>query len=89
VENRKATAYSGGCKEHKFSLQIAGCMESFPVQCPTVLVDSETNDFCEAFIQETVLIQLKDAGLTDSYYRGALLTIKGSDNKSVNVTLPR
>lgn len=81
--------YSGGCKQHSFSLDIGSCMESNPVQCAEVqLVDHTVGDYCEALIRKTIEISLSSAGLDDSYYNGASLTINGDRNSSVNLRLP-
>lgn len=81
-------AYGGGCKEHKFELQVSSCLESMPVQCTAKIVDLTTDDYCEAYLSETVKISLESAGLNDEYYSGASLSISGSSG-SANVQLPR
>ncbi len=69
--------YGGGCGKHEFSLRShGGCMESNPVQCTFQLIE-KTDDYCEALISDTVVINLKEAGLTDRYYSRAYLTIAG------------
>jgi hypothetical protein len=80
-------AYGGGCEEHSFSLKVGACLESFPAQCRATLVDSNSTDRCEAYIHETVVISLKESGLTDSYYKRASLTIAGDSGKAT-VRLP-
>ena len=71
--------YGGGCKKHVFTLEVGACLESLPVQCTAKLVEKTVGgpDFCEALISETVVISRKKAGLDDSYYAGAKLTITG------------
>ncbi len=81
--------YGGGCKEHNFTLQVGGCLESFPVQCGVELVDNTHDDFCEALVGKTVVFSLKKYGLTDSYYSGARLSINGDNETSATVILPR
>jgi hypothetical protein len=80
--------YGGGCGEHNFSLEVGGCLESFPVSCTVELVHS-SDDPCEAYLMETVSISLASAGLDDSYYSGASLEIKGGNDSKVDITLPR
>lgn len=80
--------YGGGCKEHKFSLKLEGCMESMPVQCSAKLVDSVYDDFCEALIHKTVVISLKKVGLVGDYYAQGSLRIKGDAETSATVRLP-
>jgi len=83
-------SFGGGCLEHTFELQVGGCLESFPVQCTLKVVDTtEGFDACEAFLFKTLKFSLKEYGLTDSYYSGASLTIKGAGKTSAGVTLPR
>jgi len=80
-------AYGGGCKEHKFGLElVGGCMESYPVQCTAKLVDSAL-DFCEAYIQETVEISLSEQGISGEYFEGAFLTILGTHQSKTYVQL--
>lgn len=71
--------YSGGCGTHEFSLDVGACMESYPVQCSAKLIH-KSKDICEALISETVVISLEKAGLTDSYYERASLTIIGDED---------
>ncbi len=81
--------YGGGCKKHSFRLEIGGCLESMPVQCMDAkLIDDTHDDYCEAFIYETVRMTLKSTGLDDSYYRGAFLQVHGSGGTKVNIRLP-
>lgn len=70
---------SGGCGEHKFDLEVGGCLESYPVQCSAKLLHTST-DFCEAIIIETAVLPLAKYGFKDSYYRGGKLTIIGSES---------
>lgn len=86
-----SVSYGGGCKQHKFKLNIGACLESFPVQCGATLVDLTKDDFCEAYLHQTVSISLKEAGLNDSYFTGATLSIRGEfqDGKGAVVRLPR
>ncbi len=88
-------SYGGGCKEHTFKLKLAGCLESFPVQCSAQLVETVVGgpDFCEAIISKTVKFSLKKYRLTDGYYKGGSLTILGDKNfrgedSSATVILP-
>lgn len=88
-------SYGGGCKKHTFSLKVGGCLESYPVQCTAVLVEKIEGgaDFCEAIIHTTAKINLKKAGLTNSYYKGGSLKITGDKNfrgelSAATVTLP-
>jgi len=82
-------AYGGGCTQHSFSLKIGSVLESYPVQCPDVeLIEDAKGDNCDGYIQETILLPLKDFGLNRSYYSGASLTIHGDYNTEVSITLP-
>lgn len=81
--------YGGGCKEHKFELQVGTCLESFPVQCSAELVDLTNDDFCEALVSRTIFISLDNAGLNESYYSSATINIKGDNQSRVAVRLPR
>jgi hypothetical protein len=86
--------YGGGCAKHTFTLKVGGCMETYPVRCTAKLVEKIEGgaDFCEAIVSQEVKINLKAAGLTDSYYQGASLNITGdmSSNgiSSARVVLP-
>jgi hypothetical protein len=83
--------YGGGCKKHEFSLQLQGCLESFPVQCKAQLLHKHNNDFCEAMISETVVISLKESGIEGSYFKRGSLTIMGdrdfTSNKPTQATV--
>ncbi len=82
-------AYGGGCKEHKFSLDVGSCLESYPVQCVEVkLVDHTVGDNCEAYIHRVIELPLNEQGLDDPYYNGAALKIHGDANSEVFVRLP-
>lgn len=88
-------SYGGGCKKHTFSLKVGGCLESMPVQCTAILVETIEGgvDFCEAIIHTTAKINLKKAGLSGSYYKKASLKIVGDKNfrgetSQATVTLP-
>ncbi len=79
-------SHGGGCGEHSYSLKIVKCLESMPVQCEAKLVHT-TNDFCEAMLYRTAVINIEKSGLSDEYYKNAKLTITG-DNSNVSVILP-
>ena len=52
--------HSGGCGEHKFDLEHSPtCLETYPGQCSAKLIH-ETNDFCEAFLFDTVEFDVKN-----------------------------
>ncbi len=53
--------YSGGCKEHGFSLHMspASFLESSPVQANLYLRHNGNGDACEAFIHKTVSFNLR------------------------------
>lgn len=69
--------YGGGCGKHEFSLKSqGGCLETNPVQCTVQLIE-KTDDHCEALVGDTVVINLKEAGLTGRYFSNAYLTITG------------
>jgi hypothetical protein len=85
--------YGGGCKPHRFDLQMESCLETYPVQCTVELVDKTKGDYCEAIIRKTVIFSLKRLGLTDPYFNGALLKILGDETSpgkrsSATVSLP-
>lgn len=81
--------YSGGCAIHQFKLEVGSCLETYPVQCSARLIH-RSNDDCEAYLSEQVSINLKEAGLTDSYYKGASFTIYANDETNAigTVLLP-
>ena len=63
--------YSGGCKEHCFSLYMspASFLESSPVQANLYLRHNSNGDACEAFINKTVSFNLRPvAELYQSLY---------------------
>ena len=51
-------SYSGGCKEHIFTLISSGFMESNPVQVNLVLSHNANNDSCEAWLTEDLSFDL-------------------------------
>lgn len=79
--------HGGGCGEHDYSLKLKGCAESMPVQCQADLVH-KTNDFCEALLHRTAVINLKAAGIKGEYYSGGSLTINGDNGSKATITLP-
>jgi hypothetical protein len=81
--------YVGGCKDHRFGLQVQGCLETSPVRCEAKLIDRTRDDFCEAILWKTASFSLAEYGLTDSYYRGATITITGDFSTKAFVVLPR
>lgn len=82
-------SYGGGCEEHKFELQIGGCLESMPVQCSATVVDvSKKPDFCEAYLSQTVSFKLSDYGLNDDYFQGASFSIRGAGDSKAYIRLP-
>lgn len=89
--------YVGGCQEHKFTFKLnPTCLESMPVQCSGVMIESIQGGFdpCEALITKTVKVNLQKHNLTDSYFAGASLIISGDvgfdgQPTQAHVTLPR
>lgn len=79
--------HGGGCGEHDYSLKLNGCAESMPVQCQADLVH-KTDDFCEALLHRTAVINLEAAGIKGEYYSGGSLTINGSNGSKATVILP-
>jgi hypothetical protein len=79
--------HGGGCGEHDYALKLKGCFESMPVQCQAELVH-KTNDFCEALLHRTAVINLEASGIKGDYYSGGSLTISGSNGSKVTVELP-
>jgi hypothetical protein len=80
--------HGGGCGEHKYSLQVETCLETFPVQCTATLIHL-SNDRCEALISREVKLTLEEAGLNDKYYSNASLTINGANGSKVSLGLPK
>lgn len=82
--------YGGGCKKHVFTIQLQGCAESMPVQCRAKLIEKTEGGFdgCEALISQTVVINLKAAGLDEEYYQEGSLTITGANDSKATVRLP-
>jgi hypothetical protein len=82
--------YGGDCKDHDFKFSVGDfCLESFPVQCPGAkLIDNTKDDYCKAIINTTVSFTLEEAGLADSYFNGARLTVTGDEGGSVEINLP-
>jgi hypothetical protein len=80
--------HGGGCGEHNYKLVLSGCAETMPVQCKATIQHS-TQDFCEAIITREAKFNLKQYGLTTSYYKNAKLTITGDDKSSATVTLAK
>jgi opacity protein-like surface antigen len=81
--------YTGGCMDHDFVFELVnGCKESYPVQCTARLTDKTQGDFCEAIVNTTVSFTLEQAGLADSYYNGARLTVHGLGGSNVKFSLP-
>ncbi|MBN8541025.1 MAG: hypothetical protein J0L82_11610 [Deltaproteobacteria bacterium] len=79
--------HGGGCGDHEYSLKLKGCAESMPVQCQAELVH-KTNDFCEALLHRTAVINLEATGIKGEYYSGGSLTIKGANGSTATITLP-
>lgn len=79
--------HGGGCGDHDYSLKLKGCAESMPVQCQAELVH-KTNDFCEALLHRTAVINLEAAGIKGEYYSGGSLTINGDNGSKATITLP-
>lgn len=63
-------SYSGGCKEHIFTLISSGFMESYPVQVNLVLSHNANNDSCEAWLTEELSYDLSP--LKQAYQQGYL-----------------
>lgn len=79
--------HGGGCGEHDYSLQLKGCFESMPVQCQAELIH-KTNDFCEALLHRTAVINLEASGIKGDYYSGGSLTISGANGSKATIELP-
>lgn len=85
-------SYGGGCKQHNFKLdRSGGCLESNPVQCTMKIVETVVAgpDLCEALIRKTLLFKAEETGLDDSYFDGAFIKIKGSNNSVASVVIER
>ncbi len=80
--------YSGGCKEHKFELQMEGCLESMSVQCTANILDTTTDDYCEALVGKRVSFSLEEYNLNNEYFRGASIRIQGENKSFATVRLP-
>lgn len=83
-----SVTHSGGCGDHSYELVLSGCFESMPAQC-NATIKHKTNDICQALITKDIKFNLRKYGLTDSYYEGAKLTIKGDHDSMASVKLPR
>lgn len=68
--------YAGGCGDHEFSLNIEGCLETFPPMCRALLVH-KTKDTCDQVVTKTIVISLQKSGLAKPYYKSASLRIIG------------
>lgn len=79
--------YTGGCDTHDFSLDVKGCLETFPVQCSAFLIEN-TKDSCKKIVLNTAVIPLSENNLNDSYYHSGTLSITGSDGSSAHIVLP-
>ena len=56
-------SYGGGCEEHEFELAWDGLvLESLPAQVSLQLYHNSNNDFCEAFLSETLVFDLSELG---------------------------
>jgi hypothetical protein len=77
-------SYGGGCKEHSFQLDLRMCIESTPPVCVANLVHTIEGGFdpCESFRFETLVFNLEQYELTDSFYSNASLTIRGDVDDS-------
>jgi len=81
-------SYGGGCGEHRFSIDVGSCLETFPVQCRDAQLIHSTNDGCEALIHKEIRITFAEAGLNDAYFERARLTIHGHGGTSVDLQMP-
>ena len=61
-----SVSYSGGCRNHVFTLVISKFQESDPVQLPAVLAHDANGDTCEAWPTESLSF---DLGLVRTRYR--------------------
>jgi hypothetical protein len=75
--------YSGGCRDHHFSLKVGHCLRTQPAQCKAELIDS-ANDPCKAFISNTVVIPLAEYGLTDPFFKDGSIVITGDKDLQTN-----
>lgn len=80
--------HGGGCGDHKYTLVMGSCLETFPVQC-SATIKHATNDMCEAYLTREATFSLSKNGLKDKYYAGASLRISGDNNSSAALTLPK
>ena len=53
-------AYSGGCQSHMFNVVWDGIVYTDPYNINLMLVHNANNDACEAYITETIIINLKE-----------------------------
>ncbi len=80
--------YGGGfVANHKFKLELGGCLESLPPQCDATLLDT-TVDGAEALKTADITMTLSEAGLDENYYSRASLTILGKNKSSATISLP-
>jgi hypothetical protein len=80
--------HGGGCGDHKYTLVMGSCQETFPVQC-SASIKHMTSDMCEAYLTKEATFSLSKNGLKDKYYDGANLRIVGDNNSSAALTLPK
>jgi hypothetical protein len=85
--------YSGGCKEHCFSLYMspAAFLESYPVQANLYLRHNSNGDDCEAFIYKTVSFNLRPVSelyksLYGSYDEIIINVFEYKSNRKVSVS---
>lgn len=61
IENSLITdiSYSGGCKEHEFTLVISKYFnKTYPVQVEAFISHNNNGDICEAFLNEEIVFSL-------------------------------
>lgn len=80
--------YGGGCKDHIFQLKIGRCLESTPVQCDAVLIDTTEDDFCKMINVDEVVLTIKELGWNTSYYSNASISIQSASGAKLAVALP-
>ncbi len=77
-------AYSGGCEQHEFDVQIRSCTRSTPMTCVVEVIDTTKTDLCRQIVQETVVVPAADylakAPLAD-------IVIVGANNSAVRLPL--
>lgn len=76
-----SVSYSGGCKLHNFEIIWDGVVyTNNPCNLNLLLIHSESNDTCEAYITETILVNLKELLGNTTYSTDCVFNIYSTFN---------